>query len=81
MTVDSWDFQDFYSILASKNLHLIFAVKDNIAPPESYAFVLIKEIERFNPKNLTQTAFYDASHSYSDHRIRLTQDLLKWLSE
>ena len=79
--IDSWDFTNYHEILSTKDLCLISALKDEIVPPELYHFPLIKKIEEYKPKQLFHTTFYDAQHSYSDHRIRLTQTLLDWLRQ
>jgi hypothetical protein len=75
----TWEFRDFYSELSKKHICLISGLKDDIIPPEYYHFPLIKKIEEFQPKFMLHTTFYDAGHSYSDHRIKLTKFLLEWL--
>lgn len=77
--IDSWGFKDFYSTLATKKLCFVAGLKDNIVPVEHYEYPLIKEIEKFKPGNLTRKVFDNATHSYSDHRIRLAKFLLDWL--
>ncbi len=81
LAIDSWDFSGYYETLASKDLLLVSTLKDEVVPPELYEFPFIKELEKFNPNDLTQKTFYDASHSYSDHRIKLTKVLLDWLQK
>lgn len=79
LNIDSWDFSNYYSILAKKDVFLIAALKDEICPPEQYHFPLIKSLEEFKPTRLFNEIFYDAHHSYADHRIKLTRVLLNWL--
>ena len=79
LTIDSWDFSGYYNTLASKDLLLVSTLKDGVVPPKLFEFPLIKELEKFRPKRLTQKTFNDASHAYSDHRIKLTKTLLDWL--
>ena len=81
LAIDSWDFTDYFETLSTKDLCLISALKDEITPPELYHFPLIEKLEKYKPKKLFQTTFYDAQHSYSDHRVRLTKVLLDWLLE
>ena len=64
--IDSWGFEDFYSTLATKNLCFVAGLRDNIVPVEHYEYP-------------TQKIFEHATHSYSDHRIRLAKFLLEWL--
>ena len=79
MNIESWDFTDYYSVLAKKDLCLISSLKDEIVPPEIYHFPIVKNLEIYKPQRLFQEIFYDAYHTYSGHRIQLTKVLLKWL--
>ena len=80
--IDTWDFDDFYNVLAMKDVCLIAGLKDNIVPASYYHFPMISELEKHKMHgSLTHTTFYDAYHSYSDHRIKLTKYLLKWLKD
>lgn len=78
--IDSWDFENFYYTLIDKDVCLVAGLKDDLVPAEFYHFPLVNDLEKINPDiKLTQTSFYDARHSYSDHRIKLAKYLLDWL--
>ena len=77
--IESWDFTDYYAVLSKKDLCLISSLKDEMVPPETYYFPIIKNLEKYKPQRLFQEIFYDAYHTYSGHRIQLSKVLLKWL--
>lgn len=79
--IDSWDFKDYYSTLASKDLLLISAGRDTIVPPDLYEEPVVDNLLQYNPKKFSHISFNDSGHSYSDHRIRLTKTLLDWLQK
>lgn len=81
-SINTWNFENFFEKLRTKNLCLIAGLKDNIVPAEYYHFPLVHDLEKVTSKSkikITQKTFYDANHTYSDHRIKLTKYLLDWL--
>lgn len=84
LSINTWNFENFFEKLRTKNLCLIAGLKDDIVPAEYYHLPLIHDLENFTPKTkikLAQTTFHDSNHTYSDHRIKLTKYLLEWLSK
>ena len=77
--IEKWDFENYYSTLASKDLLLISGLRDDILPYNLYEQSFIDNLLQYHPHKISQISFKDANHSYSDHRIKLTQTLLDWL--
>ena len=77
---DQWNLIKYGRDLSLKDLCITAAQRDLVLPKEIHHDPLIKSIKEFAEKNIV-TFQYNTNHSYSDHRIALAKDLLKWLND
>jgi pimeloyl-ACP methyl ester carboxylesterase len=74
-----WNLINHAQKLAGKNLLLIGARYDSIAPLNIHHMPMVKALGTVNPK--IKSAVLETGHSFSDRRIELAKIISGWLSE
>ena len=77
---DNWDLLEKSDCFAGKNILLIGAQLDNVAPATLHHIPLLKKIESVKGVQLEHHTL-DTGHSFSDRRIELTTILIEWLNK
>ena len=73
-----WQFEKLPPKLAKKNVLLIAATKDTIAPPATHHTSLAAALKADLGSSFAEVSL-ESDHSYSDRRIALTRAVLAWL--
>lgn len=73
-----WQFEKLPPKLAKKNVLMVAASKDTMAPPATHHTPLAASLKTDLGPAFTEV-WIDTDHSYSDRRIALTRALLSWL--
>ncbi len=75
---EQWNLVNRVENLSKKNLLLIAAKYDQIAPVELHHKPLVNVIKRMN-SNITEKII-STGHTFSDKRIELTREIINWLT-
>lgn len=76
---EEWNLIKHVKTLAKKDLLLIAAKYDQLAPVELHHFPLSEALRKFNA-NYTEKII-SCGHSFSDKRIELTREVINWLNK
>ena len=75
-----WNLLHYAEKLLNKNLLLVGADFDTIAPKEIHHDPLVSTLEDMGHKNLTAKVLH-SGHSFSDRRIELAKTYIDWLNK
>lgn len=74
-----WNLINHVKTLAKKDLLLIAAKFDQLAPVELHHFPLSEALKKYNPTYTER--IISCGHSFSDKRIELTREVINWLNK
>ena len=77
---ENFNLNNFADELAEKNLLIIRAKFDTLAPAEIHHLPFMKALRSVNADKMIDITI-DSGHSFSDSRIKLTRLLLNWMSK